>query len=1334
MNRDFARWFFGPSRGRKSFRPCIDVLEDRTLMDGSNFTSVALFFNLANPAQASNAGNYQATSASDVRAWLHEGESLTTSQFMHNYWSALSYGKFQVGIDAYRDAQGNIVIPTITPNQNNADDWGNIGDQIVKLDPQRIWQMSGSWTDGGKRIIPSIEVVQHYDTHSSATVGDWGDEFTAGGFTYHIQHINHVDYSLALNAAGYPDTWGGTMMHEFSHNFLNGYDLYGGGNGKIGYWDILGDDLTAGQMSDTSSYFKTQLGWITFKSVVNGPVMAATQFSVNPYATSGDAIKIVPDPVNNPKEYFLLEYRTPTSSNPWTPDGGLKESGLLITHVNERLGDAAPWVVEDSPFMDVAEADGNDGKVWPDNRAFGENFPWYDPDGNSTGQPGESTYPANNWPGPRAPGTLYPYNGNDSFTPFTNPNSNFYGGRDSGLSITNIHKVGSQMVFTVALAGNNQTTYQLSPSDQVLTGDFSGHGKTEMLAFNGHQLALIDQTENQFLTYWQANDWLGGWHFGPGDRLTAGDFNGDGKTDFFIQSNTGWAGLFLSNGQGFTQAWMSGDPAQNQNWIGGWHLGGLDQVVAGDFNGDGKTDLFIHNGGWAGLLLSTGEGFSNAWMSGDPAKNQNWIGGWHLGPNDQAFAGDFNGDGKTDLFIRNGGWAGLLISTGSGFSNVWMSGDPAQNQNWIGGWHLGPNDQVFVGDFNGDRSADLFIRNGGWAGLFLSTGTGFNNMWMSGDPAQNQNWIGGWHLGPNDQVLVGDLNGDGRDDLFIRNGPWAAHLISDGNSFHVEWIYGSLDLDNTYRQVAGRFNYDRLTDVFLFTAGKTKELMTDINSDSHQTEAQWGWDGTDRIAAKSPAQPTDQYYTADFNGDGRSDELVFNGQQLVLYANVGGTLQSEWQSGPWVGGWHLGWDDQLYIGDFNGDGKADVFIRSPHWAGLLLSTGTGFNEVWMTGDPAKNQDWIGGWHLGPNDQVFVGDFTGDGKADIFIRNGGWAGLLVSTGSGFNNLWMSGDPAKNQNWIGGWHLGVQDQVSFGDFNGDGKADIFIHNGGWAGLLISTGTGFSNVWMSGDPAKNQNWIGGWHLGPLDQVTVGDFNGDGKADIFIHNGGWAGLLISTGSGFKNVWMTGDPAKNENWIGGWHIGTLDRVAVGDFNGDGKKDLFIRSDGWAGVLVSHGTWFEAATVVPNRVGTWVFNYLDQAEVGRFSDRGHDEIFVSHPGGWTGVLTPTLSGSSLSLTLTQEAYRQITAGNPSPGPQAPVPPAHGFPSGQLSPVDLGAGTSWSEAPVSTGPVAPTDLWGASLDAFVAPARSAKSKKSQAGPTRFVDAAFLDGWEPELSTL
>ncbi|MCL6752187.1 FG-GAP repeat protein, partial [Nostoc sp. CCCryo 231-06] len=70
-----------------------------------------------------------------------------------------------------------------------------------------------------------------------------------------------------------------------------------------------------------------------------------------------------------------------------------------------------------------------------------------------------------------------------------------------------------------------------------------------------------------------------------------------------------------------------------------------------------------------------------------------------------------------------------------------------------------------------------------------------------------------------------------------------------------------------------------------------------------------------------------------------------------------------------IDGWNLGGGDQHFVGDFNGDGKDDVFIRSAEYAGLLTYNGSGFqaNSVQF--------DRIDGWNLGGGDQHFVGDFN-----------------------------------------------------------------------------------------------------------------------------------------------------------------------------------------------------------------------------------------------------------------------------------------------------------------------------------------------------------------------
>ena len=365
------------------------------------------------------------------------------------------------------------------------------------------------------------------------------------------------------------------------------------------------------------------------------------------------------------------------------------------------------------------------------------------------------------------------------------------------------------------------------------------------------------------------------------------------------------------------------------------------------------------------------------------------------------------------------------------------------------------------------------------------------------------------------KVYAGDFNGDGKDDI----------LVHSGNAIHIHRSNGS-QLDVVFSAV-------------------------------------------ERVPGSWQFQPGDRFYVGDFNGDGKDEVAVFNGtdwvmEYLGLLADDGANglrLIARYDNS--MPNWDFTPGDRFYVADFNGDGKKDLFVfNGANWAipyvGMLRSTGTGFTLS------QRYDANLPGWQMRPGDRHYVGDFTGNGREDLWVFNGSsWSipylGMLRSTGSGLN---MS---KRYDGTMPGWQMRPGDKHYVGDFDGDGRADLYVFNGiNWSiaylGMLESTGTQLSMVRRYDGNAP------GWQMRAHDKHWIADINKDGKADLFVYNHqDWGpeylGTMITSGSDLVAAWR-------EDWVGEWNLGSVDRFEPCDYEGvGGRRDLIVHNTDWLGMI-----------------------------------------------------------------------------------------------------------------------------------------------------------------------
>ncbi len=493
-----------------------------------------------------------------------------------------------------------------------------------------------------------------------------------------------------------------------------------------------------------------------------------------------------------------------------------------------------------------------------------------------------------------------------------------------------------------------------------------------------------------------------------------------------------------------------------------------------DYTGDGLQDLVAVRRSDQKLVVYPGMG------DGDFGPPSAAGSGW--GRMDVVMAGDLTSDGLPDLLGRDNKTGALYVYPGDGagwFGARFQTGS---------GWNKMGVFTTLDWDLDGDVDLLAARESDGQLAVYPGTGTGgFGTPTLFGG---GFNWV---------DLLVnpGDVDGDGWEDFMVRFSPTQEYYVfisSNVDPVIIQPWLGDPTYNRTYSQVApvGDLDQDGLDDLVMVD-GRSGELVRNSfdgtgNVQSGETVLDTGWG-----ALRLPIAFADRAY--DYDVDGAPDVVARQGSNGLTYDYPTDGLGHFETRFEWGADWN-GANLLENAGDFTGDNVPDLIGRDASDGELWVYPGDAFGSAGGI-SPIK----IGtGWNA-MGAIVSGHDFNGDDKNDILAteKSTGYMYLYPGTGDGHvGTRSMAGS---------GWN-GLSMLTSPGDLNHDGHADFVAVKNSDDCLYYFGGRGPGAF----DPAVKLGC--GW--GPVDQiVSIGDFQGDGHADLLARRESDGTLFFYPGNG---------------------------------------------------------------------------------------------------------------------------------------------------------------------------------------------------------------------------
>jgi Lectin C-type domain/FG-GAP-like repeat/RTX calcium-binding nonapeptide repeat (4 copies) len=566
-----------------------------------------------------------------------------------------------------------------------------------------------------------------------------------------------------------------------------------------------------------------------------------------------------------------------------------------------------------------------------------------------------------------------------------------------------------------------------------------------------------------------------------GDTVKA-DVNGDDRADVIWRSGDNRLFVALDNGAGaYTSSFWAADGA---GLVGGTYAAGQASYL--DVNVDGKIDVV-----WGGRYIQLGQSDGHFAAAFDT-----WI-DWNTSGIFNLFANyDVNGDGTLDAVVQN--W------TDGGATHFVAIRQPngAVFYGNASGW-TGMSMTQMVGetvkiDVNGDGLQDAVWRSGDNR-VFVSTkhsNGSFNNAVQAADGA---GWVGATYAAG--QVSFGDVNFDGKTDLI-----WANRYIQlgQGNATFGAAIDTSLDWNAT--NLRDQFAYydvngDGRKDAILENWTNTNQRLVALRLADGSFVNVTGW------LSNAVAEQIGKQLDTDVNGDGIKDAAwtAVDGIAYVAFGRANGQFGDVHNFGASgapanIKAIYQAESNTYTMGqDLNADGRDDV----------VMNLGEGRTQFWLTNADgslvaAPMAKLANVWTAG---EAFLGDINGDGLQDSIFRDTN-STLWIGLGQQGTNV-KSALTAQN---IAGWG-GIAanfttKNVAIADVDADGKDDLVWWDNVSGKIYLSKGQANGTFEQPTLTAPLATWTGG----DYNFISVGDADGDAKADLLLSRATQSGNKLTS------------------------------------------------------------------------------------------------------------------------------------------------------------------------------------------------------------------------------